>query len=91
MRLLMVLGGFTAAFSILIGRAVYIHTVDHDFLMKEGAKRFVRTVSLPASRGMITDRNGALLALSAPTESLYAVPSDMDVQPTVEKLQALSQ
>ena len=90
MRLLIVLGGFTAAFAILIGRAVYIHTVSHEFLMKEGAKRFVRTVKLPASRGMIMDRNGAVLALSAPTEALYAVPSDMEVQPSIDKLQTLS-
>ena len=89
-RLLSILGVFTLAFGVLIGRAVYLQTIKHDFLMEEAAKRFIRTVNLPASRGMITDRNGALLALNAPTESLYAIPSDMSVQPTKEQLQALS-
>jgi len=50
----------------------------------------VRTIALPASRGTITDRNGATLALSAPTESLYAVPSGMDEMPSAEQLQQLS-
>ena len=50
----------------------------------------MRTLPLPASRGMITDRNGATLALSAPTESLYAMPSGMEEMPTDEQLEKLS-
>ena len=46
---------------------------------------------LPATRGTIEDRNGAVLALSAPTESLYAVPKDMEEMPTAAQLEHLSE
>ena len=59
-------------------------------MKNQGDQRFVRTLPLPASRGMITDRNGATLALSAPTESLYAMPSGMEEMPTDEQLEKLS-
>ncbi|TFV04932.1 penicillin-binding protein 2, partial [Bacillus stratosphericus] len=62
----------------------------HEFLKNQGDQRFVRTVALPASRGTITDRNGATLALSAPTESLYAVPSGMEIQPSAAQIEQLS-
>ena len=39
---------------------------------------------------MITDRNGATLVLSVPTESLYAMPSGMEEMPTAEQLTKLA-
>jgi cell division protein FtsI (penicillin-binding protein 3) len=89
-RIAFVLGGLALAFAALVGRGVYLQTTQHDFLKNQGDQRFVRTIALPASRGTITDRNGATLALSAPTESLYAVPSGMDEMPSAEQLQQLS-
>ena len=89
-RIAFVLGGLALAFAALVGRGVYLQTTQHEFLKNQGDQRFVRTITLPASRGTITDRNGATLALSAPTESLYAVPSGMDIQPTGEQLAKLS-
>lgn len=74
-RIIFVLGALGAGFLALLGRSLYLQTSHHDFLTGEGNKRFVRTLKLPASRGLISDRNGATLALSAPAESLYAVPS----------------
>ncbi|MFV2029135.1 peptidoglycan D,D-transpeptidase FtsI family protein [Neisseria sp. S1] len=89
-RIAIVLLGLGLAFTALIGRGVYLQTSQHDFLKNQGDQRFVRTLSLPASRGTISDRNGATLALSAPTESLYAVPSGMDAMPEHDKLEALA-
>ncbi|UOO82167.1 penicillin-binding protein 2 [Uruburuella testudinis] len=89
-RIAFVLGGLALAFAALVGRGVYLQTTQHDFLKNQGDQRFVRTLALPASRGTITDRNGATLALSAPTESLYAVPSSMDAMPPADKLAELS-
>ncbi|MCS4533995.1 peptidoglycan D,D-transpeptidase FtsI family protein [Neisseria montereyensis] len=89
-RIALVLGGLALAFTALVCRGVYLQTTQHEFLKNQGDQRFVRTITLPASRGTITDRNGATLALSAPTESLYAVPSGMDIQPTGEQLEQLS-
>ena len=89
-RMMLVLGGLALAFSALIFRGVYIQTSEHAFLKDQGDRRFVRTLALPASRGTITDRNGATLALSAPTESLYAIPSAMDELPSHEQLVKLA-
>lgn len=89
-RMMLVLGGLALAFSVLFFRGVYIQTSEHAFLKDQGDRRFVRTLALPASRGTITDRNGATLALSAPTESLYAIPSAMDELPSHEQLVKLA-
>ena len=89
-RILVVLGALAVGFAGLLGRGVYLQTSQHEFLKNQGDQRFVRTLTLPASRGMITDRNGATLALSAPTESLFAMPSEMDKMPTEAQLEKLS-
>ena len=89
-RILVVLGALAVGFAGLLGRGVYLQTSQHEFLKNQGDQRFVRTLTLPASRGMITDRNGATLALSAPTESLFAMPSEMDEEPTEAQLEKLS-
>ena len=88
-RILFVLSALGVAFLALIGRGVYLQTSEHAFLKDQGDRRFVRTLALPASRGTITDRNGATLALSAPTASLYAIPSAMDSVPTIQQLNEL--
>ena len=89
-RILVGLGALAVGFAGLLGRGVYLQTSQHEFLKNQGDQRFVRTLTLPASRGMITDRNGATLALSAPTESLFAMPSEMDEMPTEAQLEKLS-
>ena len=89
-RIGLVLSAVALAFTGLLVRGVYLQTSQHEFLKNQGDQRFVRTLPLPASRGMITDRNGATLALSAPTESLYAMPSGMEEMPTAEQLEKLS-
>jgi len=89
-RISLVLWLIAAAFVGLLARGIYLQTTQHEFLKNQGDQRFVRTLTLPASRGMITDRNGATLALSAPTESLYAMPSGMEEMPTAEQMAKLA-
>ncbi|MDY6890947.1 MAG: penicillin-binding transpeptidase domain-containing protein [Pseudomonadota bacterium] len=50
------------------------------FLRKEGEARTVRTVLIPAHRGLITDRNGEPLAVSAPVATIWADPPETDLQ-----------
>lgn len=45
-----------------------------DFLQNQGDARTVRTEVIPAYRGVITDRNGAPLAVSTPVATLIANP-----------------
>ncbi|WP_107726594.1 peptidoglycan D,D-transpeptidase FtsI family protein [Neisseria weaveri] len=90
-RIVTVLALMGLAFAGLLARSIYLHTEQHAFLQEQGKKRFVRTIVQPASRGSIVDRNGATLALNAPAESLYAVPSAMTEMPSEEQLSKLSQ
>nr|GFD61247.1 hypothetical protein [Tanacetum cinerariifolium] len=45
-------------------RIVDLQVIDHRFLIEQGDARSLRTVSIPAHRGLITDRNGEPLAVS---------------------------
>ncbi len=58
----------------LTWRAVNLQLVDHSFLSSEGDARFTRVVSIPAHRGMITDRYGEPLAVSTPVDSIWVSP-----------------
>jgi cell division protein FtsI (penicillin-binding protein 3) len=64
------------AFLVLLGRAVHIQIVGTDFYLKQGEMRYARTLTLPASRGRVLDRNGQVLATSVPTPSVWAIPKD---------------
>jgi cell division protein FtsI (penicillin-binding protein 3) len=50
-----------------------------DFLQQKGDARYSRTLVLQAHRGKITDRNGELLAISSPVESVWASPPDVEI------------
>lgn len=64
-------------FAVLIGRSVYLQSTHKQFLQQKGDARYSRTLTLPAHRGMITDRNGEPLAISTPVESIWASPPDL--------------
>ena len=53
---------------------------DQAFLRDQGDKRTLRTMLIPAHRGLITDRNGEPLAVSAPVATIWADPSMTDLQ-----------
>ncbi len=58
----------------IVARLVQLMWVQRDFLLSQGDARSLRTVTIPAYRGMITDRNGEPLAVSTPVESLWVNP-----------------
>lgn len=80
-RFRLVLGCFLAFAGVLGLRAMYLQVFNSDFLTGEGAKRHVRTLSVPGGRGAILDRRGEPLALSAPVESVWAVPGELLSKP----------
>ncbi|MDR2876372.1 MAG: penicillin-binding protein 2 [Methylobacillus sp.] len=73
--LLGVLGGFV----VLLGRSIYLQAMHTAFLQQEGDARYNRTLTLPAHRGAITDRNGEQLASSTEVESIWASPQDVEI------------
>lgn len=64
-------------FSVAAGRLFYLTVLDKEFLQNQGEMRAVRTESIPATRGMILDRNGEPLAVSTPTWTVIANPRDL--------------
>lgn len=72
----------------LAGRAAYLQGMNHDFLQEKGESRYSRIVEMNADRGMITDRNGHILAISSPVASVYADPKVIDIKP--EQLKQLA-
>lgn len=65
---------FALAAMALVWRAADRQIFEKDFLQAEGADRYLDTVEVPAHRGVITDRNGAPLAVSTPVDSVVANP-----------------
>lgn len=79
--LILVLLGFAA----LLGRSVYLQSFHKRFLQEKGDARYNRTLTLTAQRGKITDRYGELLAISSPVESVWANPSDVNINSSQKK------
>ncbi len=77
------------AFAALLGRALWLQGISNEFLQKQGASRYTRTLELPATRGKITDRHGQVLASSIPVKAIWAIPEDVAEAPK-EKLQMLA-
>ena len=65
------------AFLALLARAFYLQGLSRDFLQAQGESRFARTLSLPAVRGKVTDRNGVVLAASVPARAIFAIPDEV--------------
>jgi cell division protein FtsI (penicillin-binding protein 3) len=61
----------------LEAKMLYLQLVDHDFLAAQGDDRHIRTVQMSAHRGPIVDRNGELLAVSTPVDSIWANPGEL--------------
>lgn len=67
--------GFLVALAlVLLGRLVYLNVIDRSFLLSESNARILRNVTLPATRGMVTDRQGVPLAVSVPVDSVWVNP-----------------
>ncbi len=67
---------------LLVGRAVMIQIVDNRFYLDQGEKRYAHELDLPANRGRIVDRHGALLATSVAVPSIWAIPKDVQITRT---------
>ena len=70
-----VVAGFLVALVGLTGRAGYLMVTERDFLKQQGDARSVREVPIAVHRGMIFDRNGEPLAVSAPMAKIWVDPS----------------
>lgn len=87
-RVSVVLVVFALAATTLIARAVHLQVLDTDFLTSQADTRHLRTESMAAHRGTITDRNGEPLAISTPVDSIWANPKEL--APAVDEIPRLA-
>jgi len=77
-------------FGALVLRLVQLQVVDHGHFRTLSHENRVKLVPVAPTRGLIYDRNGAVLALNVPTFSLEIVPEDVDdLQATLAELATL--
>lgn len=74
----LIVAGLALAFLGLAGRAAYVQVIGNDFFLHQGEVRYGRTLVLAANRGRILDRNGMMLATSVVSQSIWAIPEDID-------------
>jgi cell division protein FtsI (penicillin-binding protein 3) len=79
------------AFCALALRAFWIQVLGNPFYLKQGDVRLEHTLTLPAMRGQITDRNGLILATSLPVRTIWADSRDISDGIDPAKLADMSQ
>jgi cell division protein FtsI (penicillin-binding protein 3) len=84
----LMLGMLAVAFVALALRAFWLQVWSNDYLQRQGEARYGRTLEIPANRGKIVDRTGAVLATSLPAKAIWADPDD--VSAPRERLLALA-
>jgi len=81
-RLYVVCGLLLVLVAALVARIISLQIIDTErgyrFLQEQGNARSLRTVTIPARRGMLLDRNGEPLAVSTPVYSLWCNPRLVD-------------
>ena len=85
---------FIALASLFLGyRIIDLQLSEQDFLQSQGDRRTIRYESVAAHRGIIFDRNGEALAVSAPVTTIGAQVDDLFAAPErwVELAQALGE
>lgn len=89
-RLWFLLAVLVLAMLGIIGRLFQLQLDQGIFLKSQGDRRSVRSIRMPAYRGMIVDRNGRALAVSTPAVNIEANPKLL-LKTDSQKLELLAQ
>ncbi len=76
-RLVLISLILSAAGLVLAGRLVHLQIIQHDRLMAQSEKQYLRSVEITSGRGNIYDRNRNQLATNIQVESVYADPKSV--------------
>lgn len=86
----MSLGVLTAFFFVITLRLWYLQIINGEYFREQSENNRLQTVYLPPPRGLITDRNGIVLARNRPAFHIEFVPEDCpDVSGTMLRLSSL--
>lgn len=86
-RILIISAVIVLLFILIIGRIFFIQVIDYKKLNSLANDLWSRNLPIGADRGLITDRNGVVLAENITTTSLVVVPNQIvDKEETAKKL-----
>ncbi len=68
-------------FGGLVARAAYLQAYEQSFLADQGDQRQIRQIKTLSQRGSIIDRNGEVLAVSTPVDSVWVIPEQVLAEP----------
>ncbi len=75
---------------IVVVKLVYIQVLRHDFFIAQAKKQHNVSITIPARRGLIVDRNNRVLAFDTASFSLYAEPRKISDKDKVRIAQELA-
>ncbi len=81
MRHVFVLVVIVLMFGGLVARAAYLQAYEQSFLAEQGDQRQIRQIKTLSQRGSIIDRNGEVLAVSTPVDSVWVIPGKILAEP----------
>lgn len=87
-RRVMLLAFIMCSMVLLMWRAVDLQVINKQFLQTQGAKRHISIVPVSTYRGKILDRDGEIMAISSPVQSVWVNSQELDnnQKPEIKKL-----
>lgn len=67
--------GVVIVFTVLIGRMFQLQIVDHEHYASIARENITKTLTLPATRGIIRDRAGRIVVTNRPSYDVFITPS----------------
>ena len=77
------------AFAALFLRAAHMELVDYDHWQKIATENITKTITLPATRGLLRDTAGRIVATNRPAYNVYVTPQQLDPAKDVPRLAEL--
>ncbi|MCK4492531.1 MAG: penicillin-binding protein 2, partial [Methylococcales bacterium] len=74
---------------VLVLRGINLQVLKKEFLQNQGAKRYLTEVPVSTYRGKIFDRNGEIMAISSPVQSIWATPQTLKYEAQSEKIEKM--
>lgn len=62
-------------FGVLVGRMLWLQIVEHEHYARVARENISRTIGLPATRGIIRDMHGHVVATNRPSYDVYLTPA----------------
>ncbi|MFB0937013.1 MAG: penicillin-binding protein 2 [Propionivibrio sp.] len=86
-RIAFAAGTVVLAFAIVVGRFVFLQVFQHEYYTTRAEDNRISLVPIPPNRGVITDRNGVVLARNYSAFTLELTPSKIEsLDQTIESL-----